>query len=551
MQGFAGLQIEWFGIPKQLEILISMRNGKMRKEIIESIKSWKIWLLVGVLFVGFVLLRPESPVLATVNAPVNSNLGAGIAHPGFADLVDAVAPAVVSIYGQRAVTEANSDMRQYFFEQFPDFQKRWGQRNWPFFGDPDNEQFRDFDFRGPDRNKRWRQQTQGGSGVIIDTDGYIITNYHVIADADNIRVKMSDGRELSAELVGTDQFADLAVLKIEGDGGFPYAEFGDSDESRVGDWVVAIGDPFGLSGSVTLGVLSAKSRSLSSGSPQVPLFQIDAAINKGNSGGPLFNTQGQVIGLNTLIFSPTGNNVGVGFAVPSAELEKVSYSLMSQGRVSRGQLGIMIQNITEDMADALDLDSESQGRWGALVADVTADSAADQAGIRSGDVVVEYDGKSVDSVQSLPPLVRQTQPGDQVSIVVIRDGEPLTLTATIGEMSYEQTASLTQQDSNDTSRQSSPSVGLALAELDSDLRRQFNIKDDVEGVIVLEVRPDSPAEAAGLQPGDIIRSIDRNSVNSTAHFRDHIESLSESDSEQALVHVERNGSKRFTVIDLS
>ncbi len=515
----------------------------MKSKIIRSPVSWWIVAAVVLSISALLLTRPIPSVLATDNSPVNSNLSANITHTGFADLVEAVAPTVVSVHVQKTNLMKGSNTMEELFSYIPE-----GLRNspyWNYWGELSPDQLNPFQNRKPRKDNRRFGQEVGGSGVIIDTQGYVVTNHHVIEDADKILVTTMDGTSYPAKLIGEDPVADIAVLKIESEDSFPHVEFGDSQKVRVGDWVVAIGNPFGLSGTVTLGVLSAKSRSMPNSAPQVPLFQVDAAINEGNSGGPLFNTQGQVIGLNTLILSPTGTSVGLNFAVPSEVLKHVSYELIENGRVSRGQLGILIQNITPDIASVLSLDENSQGQWGALVADVYPDSPAKRAGFLSGDIVVEYDQQPVDRVASLQSMVRQTTPGNEVTVVVIRDGEKVSLDVKVGDMAGNDEIVVAQDD------QGQPSIGIKIAELNQELRSQLNIGDDVDGIVVVEVLPGSSAEMAGLRPGDVIHSLDRQSVESVNQFLGNFEKIAESGSDKVLLHIERNGAKSFTVVDLS
>ncbi len=515
----------------------------MKSKIIRSPVSWWIVAAVVLSISALLLTRPIPSVLATDNSPVNSNLSGNVTHSGFADLVEAVAPTVVSVHVQKTKLTESSNTMEELFSNLPE-----GLRNSPylrFWEDFGPEQFNPYENRGPRNERRRFGQEVGGSGVIIDAQGYVITNHHVIEDADRILVTTKDGISYPAKLIGEDPLADIAVLKIESEDSFPHVEFGDSQEVRVGDWVVAIGNPFGLSGTVTLGVLSAKARSMPNSAPQVPLFQVDAAINEGNSGGPLFNTKGQVIGLNTLILSPTGTSVGLNFAVPSEVLKHVSYELIENGRVSRGQLGILIQNITPDIASVLNLDEDSHGSWGALVADVYPDSPAQRAGIQSGDIVVEYDQQQVDKVASLQSMVRQTTPGNDVTVVVFRDGEKVSLDVKVGDMAGNNEIAVAED------KQDQPSIGIKIAELNPELRSQLNIDDDVDGLVVVEVLSGSPAEMAGLRPGDVIHSMDRQSVRSANQFLDSFERIAESGSDKVLLHIERNGAKSFTVVDLS
>ncbi len=515
----------------------------MKSKIIRSPVSWWIVAAVVLSISALLLTRPIPSVLATDNSPVNSGLSGDVIHTGFANLVEAVAPTVVSVHVKTTRLTESSNMMEEYFSNLPEGLRNFP--NWNFWENFGPDQFNPHQYRGPRNDKRRFGQEVGGSGVIIDAQGYVITNHHVVEDAEQILVTTMHGTSYPAMMIGEDPVADIAVLKIESDDTFPFVEFGDSREVRVGDWVVAIGNPFGLSGTVTLGVLSAKARSMPNSAPQVPLFQVDAAINEGNSGGPLFNTKGQVIGLNTLILSPTGTSVGLNFAVPSEVLEHVSYELIENGRVSRGQLGILIQDITPDIASVLSLGTDSQGSWGAMVADVYPDSPAQRAGIQYGDIVLEYDQQQVDKVATLQSMVRQTTPGDEVTVVVFRDGETVSLDVKVGDMAGNNEIVVAQDDRDQ------PSIGIKISELNPELRSQLNIDEDVDGIVVVEVLPGSPAEMAGLRPGDIIHSLDRQSVSSVNQFLGNFEKIAESGSDKVLLHVERNGSKSFTVLDLS
>ena len=515
----------------------------MKAKIIRSPFSWWIVAAVVLSISAFLLLRPIPTVLATANSPVNSSLSSNVIHTGFADLVETVAPTVVSVRVERiALSESSNMMQEFFFNLPEEFQNSpFGQQ----LKKLNPEQLFPRDNRIPRNEQRRFRRDVGGSGVIIDSGGYVITNRHVIENAEKILVTTTDGMTYPANLVGEDEVADIAVLKIESDEVFPYVEFGDSQQVRVGDWVIAIGDPFGLSGTVTLGVLSAKAREMPNSAPQVPLIQVDAAINEGNSGGPLFNTRGQVIGLNTLILSPTGTSVGLNFAVPSEVLKHVSNELIQHGRVSRGQLGILIQEITPDMANVLmSADEDSQDHWGALVADVYPDSPAKRAGIQTGDIVVTYDQQQIDKVASLQSLVRQTPPGTEVTVVVIRNGEKVSLNVKVGDLAGNDIV-VAEND------QDQPSIGIKISELNPQLRSQLDIDDGVDGIVVVEVLPGSPAENAGLRPGDVIHSLDQQSINSVDNFLGTFNKIAESGSDKVLMHIERDGVKQFTVLDLS
>ena len=513
-----------------------------------NLKSPVVQVILTVVIISIVFVlwnRPEFEVRATESNPVSANFNASSINAGFADLVETVSPAVVSVAVERSIIFNSSHSDRNLFKSIPPEIEKFLKDHFPGWG---NNGLGDYS-NGKSQERRKRLPPAGGSGVIISSEGYVITNHHVVEDADAVTVIMSDGSEHSAEIVGSDGFADLAVLKIDTAEVLPYTRFGDSDKVRVGDWVVAIGDPFGFSGSVTVGVLSGKSRSLSGNSPKVPLLQLDAAINQGNSGGPLFNTSGEVIGLNTLIISPTGTNVGVSFAVPSSVLSKVSEDLMKHGRVSRGLLGVTVQPLTPELADRFNLPEHPEGQRGVLIADITPGGSADRAGFEFGDIILEYDGQVIDKVATLPPMVRKTDPGTEVEISVWRSGEEISLYATIGEMADSiEVAAMTDESPDDAD---TPTIGISIQNLTSDMRTELGIEDNVEGVLVSSVAPESAAEFAGLQPGDIIRTLDMIPIRTVDSFEQTLSESLDGGSNSILLHIDRDGNKRYAIVDLS
>ncbi|MEO5354650.1 MAG: DegQ family serine endoprotease [Magnetococcus sp. XQGC-1] len=346
-----------------------------------------------------------------------------------------------------------------------------------------------------------------GSGVIIDSAGYILTNNHVVADADDIQVRLPDEREFAAKVVGKDSKTDLALIRIEGAGSLPVAKMGDSDQAEVGSWVIAIGNPFGLETTVTAGIISAKGRIIGSG-PYDNFLQTDAAINPGNSGGPLFNLEGEVIGINTAIFSRSGGNMGIGFAIPVNMAKSVLEQLKSHGRVTRAWLGVRIQSVTHELAKALGLEK----RQGALVASVEAGSPAQTAGVHAGDVVIRFNGHEVGQMNELPSIVAETPVGKKVRVDLIRDGKPLSLEVVVAEMKEKATAQAS--DKGDAS-----SFGANVRALTPELREQLELEETVRGVVVMGVEPGSSAAAAGLQPRDVIAEINRKPVRDVNDFR--------------------------------
>ena len=488
------------------------------------------------------LLRSESIVHALEGSkPVGADLGDRVMSNGFSDVIEAVSPAVVSLAVSKKIPASDIRMEQWGSTPFQDWK-------WDGPGKPP-EWFWNFIPKPPTKKmpKNFQRKFSGvGAGVVFDPDGLIATNYHVIEDAQEISVTLHDGRKLKAEVVGIDNLTDLAVLRVETDGQIPYAEFGDTENVRVGDWALAIGDPFGLSKSVSLGIVSAMGRNLLANSPGVPLLQVDAAVNRGNSGGPLFNASGQVIGINTMIISPSGVSAGVGFAVPSSLVEDVVYEIQHNGRVSRGWLGVGIQNVTPDIALALNLDDENP--HGALVSSVETGSPAEDAGIAVGDIVLEFNDKRIDGVRELSTIVKKTDPGSDVSILVLRNGERITLQGSLDALeSGEPNAMVAPPETEAHS-----SLGVAVHALTPELRKQYQVGKRVEGVVITEVMPDSPAAKAGLKEGDIIVSINNNPVKSSEQASEAMQSVAESGNSSALLLVaDGKGGQLFIVVALS
>lgn len=424
---------------------------------------------------GFALGRLTQMPLAGANTmgnaatpTVNGSL------PSFADLAAKFSPTVVNIKVTKI--EPVADDGSPFGEGFP----------FPGFGAPAP--------RGPERRQG------AGSGFIIRKDGLIITNNHVVENAQQISVTLSDKQEYKAKLVGRDPKTDLAIIKIDAKSDLPAAPLGNSATLRVGEWVMAVGNPFGLSNTVTAGIVSAKGRAIGAG-PYDDYIQTDAPINPGNSGGPLFNAAGEVVGINTAIFSQSGGNVGIGFAVPINQAKALLPELESKGSVSRAWLGVSIQPMTPELARSLNVDKAR----GALVAEVNDKSPAEKAGIKRGDVIVAYDGKNVDESASLPALVASSAVGKTVPVEILRDGKSQTLNVTVAKLKDESVALVGKHEKSNW--------GLSLRELRPQERSRMGLKDR-DGVLIENVVPDSPAADAGVQPGDIILQVNRVSVDS-------------------------------------
>ncbi|WP_375465124.1 Do family serine endopeptidase [uncultured Methylobacterium sp.] len=400
-----------------------------------------------------------------------------------------------------------------------------------------------------DGPRQQRKSNSLGSGFILDASGIVVTNNHVIGDANDIQVILHDGTKLKAEIIGKDSKIDLAVLRVKPPADHPLkaVPFGDSDKMRPGDWVIAIGNPFGLGGSVSAGIVSARGRNIDSG-PYDNYIQTDAAINKGNSGGPLFNMDGEVIGINTAILSPTGGSVGIGFAVPSGTAKPVIDQLREFGEVRRGWLGVRIQNVDDATAEALGLKG---GARGALVAGVDEKGPARTSGLEVGDVIVRFNGNAVKASSDLPRIVASTPVGQKVDVVVVRKGEETTKAVTLGRLDDSdkpQLANLRQPEPESVARQA---LGLNLSGLTDELRRKYSIKDGVKGVVVTRVDPSSTAADKRIQPGEIIVEVGQEAVNAPADVTKRVEALRKDGRKSVLLLVaSATGDVRFVAIGL-
>lgn len=420
----------------------------------------------------------------------------------FRDVAKTVSPAVVYIS-----TEQTVKGQQQVPDQFRDL-----------FND---ELFRRF-FGVPEQREYKRQGL--GSGFLVSADGYILTNNHVVAKADKINVTLPDKREFNGEVVGTDPQTDVAVIKIEGED-FPTVSLGDSTSIEVGDWAIAIGNPYGLSYTVTAGIISAKGRADVGIVPYEDFIQTDAAINPGNSGGPLVNIEGEVVGINTAIFSRSGGYQGIGFAIPINMAKNIMDSLITTGKVVRGWLGVMIQPVTQDIAKSFDLKETT----GTLVGDVLKGGPAEKAGIKHGDVIISFDGQPIDGPNTLRNIVAQTGVGKNVPVVVIRDGKEQTIKVTIDEREEAKQAS-----AETPSSAASTKAGLTVQELTPEIAEQLGYEQD-EGVVISEVEPGSPASEAGLRRGDLIKEVNRQSVRSLSDYNEAMASVDEGESFLLLV----------------
>jgi serine protease Do len=422
-------------------------------------------------------------------------------------------------------------------------------------GSPFEEFFRDFFNRNrpqgpggpgaPDQQQRPRRAQSLGSGFIVDASGVVVTNNHVIEGADEINVILQDNTSIRARLLGTDPRTDIAVLRIETDKPLNAVPWGNSDEAQVGDWVMAIGNPFGLGGTVTIGIVSARGRDIRQGLYD-DFIQTDAAINRGNSGGPLFNMDGQVVGINTAIYSPTGGSIGIGFSIPSNLARNIVAQLADGGKVRRGWLGVNIQQVTDEIAQSLDL---SGGGRGALVARAQEDGPAAKSGIRNGDVILRFNGQEVREMRTLPRIVAETAVGREVPVVVWRDGREQTVTVTVGELPAEQ-----QQASATPGPQQRPveltGLGLRVAGITPELRERFGLKPEQRGVVVTEVIPGSTAAEREIRPGDVIVEVQQERVSTPQELQQRLEQLRRQNRPTALLLIESQQGQRFVPLRL-
>ncbi|MBI2396405.1 MAG: DegQ family serine endoprotease [Xanthomonadales bacterium] len=461
---------------------------------------WKRCLQIGVL----VLALAESPLRAQ-----------GL--PDFTQLVERNAPAVVNITARKEAA-SGEDPSQLSEEEVPEIFRR-------FFGDPRQLQ-------RPDRGER----VSGGSGFIISADGYLLTNHHVVDGADEVTVRLKDRREFKAKVIGSDQQSDVALLKIEASG-LTAATLGDSSKLKPGQWVVAIGSPYNLDFSVTAGIVSAVGRNLGDDQRYVPFIQNDAAINRGNSGGPLFNLDGQVVGINSQIFSNTGGSIGLSFAIPIDYANQVVAQLRAKGRVSRGYLGVALEEVDSVKAKALGLSRVT----GALVNQVNKDTPAARAGLKEGDVIVSVDGNRIERSGDLPPVIGATAPGTRVHLGIVRDGKPLTVPLVIGELPGNLGAGNVAPGSAQPPAQSD-ALGLVVRELNDDERAQSGIENGV----LIEAVTGTAARRVGLRAGDVVLMVGRKRVNTAAEFKAAAGAVAKG--EAAMLLVRRGGVNSFIAL---
>lgn len=480
-----------------------------------------------------------------VSAPVLSEQALARGPEGIADVAEKVIDAVVNISTSQTIEAKGGDGRGTMPQLPP--------------GSPFEEFFDDFfkNRRGPgggskggDKNSDLQPHKTNslGSGFIVDTSGIVVTNNHVIADADEINIIMNDGTKIKADLVGVDKKTDLAVLKFKPVKPLIAVKFGDSDKLRLGEWVIAIGNPFSLGGTVTAGIVSARNRDINSG-PYDSYIQTDAAINRGNSGGPLFNLDGEVIGVNTLIISPSGGSIGIGFAVPSKTVAGVVDSLRQFGELRRGWLGVRIQQVTDEIAESLNI----KPARGALIAGVEDKGPAKPAGIEPGDVVIKFDGKDIKEPKDLSRVVADTAVGKEVDVVIIRKGAEETRKVTLGRLEDGEKAVQASAKSQPEPEKpvTQKALGLDLATLSKDLRTRYKIKDSVKGVLISSVDGNSDAAEKRLSAGEVIVEVAQEAVSNAADVKKRVDQLKKDGKKSVLLLVSNaDGELRFVALSV-
>lgn len=462
----------------------------------------------------------------------------GAQVPSFADVVEKVSPAVVSVQVKATLQPAadnGADLNQFQappgFDQLPDNSPL--KRFFRDFGDQNGQGNKG---RRAFRNQQPRPVAQG-SGFFISDDGYLVTNNHVVDSGQAFTVVTNDGKEFDAKLIGTDPKTDLAVLKVDGGSTkFTYVSFADDSKVRVGDWVVAVGNPFGLGGTVTSGIVSARGRDIGAG-PYDDFIQIDAAVNHGNSGGPAFNLNGEVVGINTAIFSPSGGSVGIAFAIPASTAKDVIKDLMTTGEVDRGWLGVEIQPVNKDIADSLGLADAK----GALVSNAQDDSPGKAAGIKAGDVITAVDGKIIDSPRELARIIGDMAPGKEVEVSLWRSGKSENVKVTLGQLKPDQK----QASANDNGNAQPQGDTL------SDFGLTVTRSEDGKGLVVTDVDQGSPADDRGIQAGDVIVAVNSQEVSRAADFNKAVAAAAKDGKKAVLVQVERDDTNRFVALPVA
>ncbi|MDM8558669.1 DegQ family serine endoprotease [Candidatus Parabeggiatoa sp. HSG14] len=514
-------------IKNQVNIHSTTKSGQWIKKRVFSLSTQIASLaLISALALPPVLNADEKGAVIPAYASTMQTMPAS-----FAEVVEKVRPAVVSI---SVTTKSGPDWPE--FRQF---------RRHPKEDSPLDDFLRRFleefePFRKNGGLPRHPKASGVGSGFIIDADGFVVTNHHVIEGAGEITVTLNDGSKYSPKVVGHDAKTDLALLKVDAKKPLPYMSFGDSDKARVGDWVIAVGNPYGFGDTFTAGIISARGRDIQSG-PYDDFIQVDAPINKGNSGGPLLNMNGEVIGINTAIYSPTGGNVGIGFSVPSSMAKSVLAQLRESGSVKRGWLGVQIQSITEDMAESLGL-PETQG---AMVAQVLPDTPAKKAGLIIGDVILEVNGKPVKTAKMLARLVGDAEVGKPAEFGIWRHGSKKTVNIVLGRMEGEEKVVVSQEE-----QKSTDVVGFRLETITDTTRKQYKLADDIEGVVIVDVKNDSPAAEAGLKQGDVIIMVGQEKVATPEEVEQKVKEIVEAKRKAMLLLLKRQDSQQFVTVKM-
>jgi serine protease Do len=468
---------------------------------------------------------------ASGTAPLTPTITPIQSLPAFADLVEKLSPAVVNI----ATTQKVSSKRIFRMPGLPNIPRG---SNAPF--EDFYDFFERFGFPNPEEDEgvEMRKATSLGSGFIIDPSGFVVTNNHVIANAEEITVVFSDETSMVAKIVGKDVKTDLALLKVESKAPLPFVSFGDSDQARVGEWVIAIGNPFGLGGTVTAGIISALARDIHQGYLDNYL-QTDAAINTGNSGGPMFNIRGEVIGINTAIYSPSGGSVGVGFAIPSATAIPVFDQLKKTGKVRRSTLGVTIQDLTSEMAESIGFE---KGK-GVLVAGVNSNSPAAKGGIQANDIIVKFDNQEVTGRRKLPRLVAETPVGKKVPVELFRQGKITSVNVTLDEQKDDEEATpASKKDSPEPSSASEATLlGMELVPLDHELQQKLELQSKMQGLVVVTVARGSPAHKRGIHRGDIVTAINQQPIKKLEQCRDILRQAQKQGRKHILLSIYRRG----------
>lgn len=495
------------------------------------------------LFLIFIFTLASFYIIPTLHnaASAQDNLTSG--YPDFSNLAERLLPTVVNVS-----TTTKLDKKQMVMQQLPEeLLKELG---------PFKDLFESFnqgrgrDSEGSNPNNKISSL---GSGFIIDAEkGYVVTNNHVIDGADEIQVILNDNTTIDAKLVGKDEKTDIALLKVETKEKLVAATWGDSDQLKIGSWVLAIGNPFGLGGTVTAGIVSARERDINSG-PYDDYIQTDASINRGNSGGPMFNTKGEVVGINTAIFSTMGGgSIGIGFAVPANMAKDVIDQLIKYGSTKRGWLGVNIQPVTPEIAESLGLEKS----MGAMVASVTPDSPSENAGIETGDVILKFDGKKIEEMKQLPRQVASAEVGKKVEVVVWHKGKEKTVYVTLGQLETAEKDGLVEKPESINSKKSNDDnfkikdLGLSLASITPELRSKYRFDDSVKGVIITEIDPDSSAAQKDIRPGDVILEFEQQKVSTPKEIAKLVQEVKDKNKSSVLLFVSRDDNKLFVALKL-